>query len=641
MLKLGEPIRTCIDALAAIKLRQFTAARTFSLILVMMSGALAAPQNDNLPVFTSPIDVTGFPVQLHAVAPDPNSGKPVEVALPVGLLGPKMNQLFVTPLSSQFDQNWAVTRDPKTNMTPRDQACSGPNGITSQVQQNVQKIGSGFNAYDISCNLASTGKLLAKQVGSTLYLGYLLTNNKVDFAVTTPVTCHPGHGTPVCPNDPRFSVTFALEIVTVLHTAGFCQLSAENGTAVTQNVNIDGSQNLAGSLASLADDLFLGHKFSAAERAIENTQKQVPLPLDGDFQELRNSDGCTGKNELTSRTLKEFSDFGVVIQAPPPAIIVRLTHPAITPPTVVVSSSDPSGPTLWGPSIATNRPVAQVGSSLEVNGRYFPPSLNLSTALPVSLGHGAPNSIILGGPCFGGGTDLQWGPAAGPLHVQRLPGTTQATCSGSYNAVNLAPSTTYQFSARDCDAFTCSLWSAPVKVTTAVANPDKGKVVLTLDGTNALGTATVTAGGTFDITVTIPRNASSGNHKVRAVDGTAVAEAAIVISAASSGAKASMMMVGVLNGESGCPNHPITSTQTDAPFMLFGSGFPAGSIAIHLDAPAGLALGTAVAQADGSFCQKMTGVPGSQAGNHTLVAVQNGSVDTQMAVTFVLPSLVH
>ena len=102
-----------------------------------------------------------------------------------------------------------------------------------------------------------------------------------------------------------------------------------------------------------------------------------------------------------------------------------------------------------------------------------------------------------------------------------------------------------------------------------------------------------------------------------------------------------MIMVGILPGESGCPNHPISSTQTDANFLLFGSGFGAGTVAIHLDNATGFSVGSATAQADGSFCQKMVGVPSRLAGNHLLVAAQNGELRAQTAVAFVVVSVLH
>jgi hypothetical protein len=107
------------------------------------------------------------------------------------------------------------------------------------------------------------------------------------------------------------------------------------------------------------------------------------------------------------------------------------------------------------------------------------------------------------------------------------------------------------------------------------------------------------------------------------------------------GGNASIMMVGVLPGETGCPNHPISSTQTDDTFMLFGRGFASGTVAVRLDVPSGTALGTATVRADGSICQQMHSPPANAAGAHTLVAVQNGAVAARAPVTFVTPSLVR
>jgi hypothetical protein len=98
------------------------------------------------------------------------------------------------------------------------------------------------------------------------------------------------------------------------------------------------------------------------------------------------------------------------------------------------------------------------------------------------------------------------------------------------------------------------------------------------------------------------------------------------------------MMVGLLIGETGCPNHPISSTQTDDTFILFGAGFAPGLVTIHLDTTMGSTLGTAMVRADGSICQQMQSPPGNEAGAHTLMATQNGAVVAQTAVTFVLPS---
>lgn len=138
-----------------------------------------APQlhaDENLPVYTSPIDITRGRIQLRAVAPERDTGKPIDVPLPVDLLGPKINRMMNTPLGAQMDEYWNVTPDPTTGMTPRQQASDGEQGIKHRVQDEIR---------------------------------YQLLNNTVEFYVTTSATCHRDRGTFACPNDPRFSVRSA------------------------------------------------------------------------------------------------------------------------------------------------------------------------------------------------------------------------------------------------------------------------------------------------------------------------------------------------------------------------------------------------------------------------------------------------
>lgn len=232
---------------------------------------------------------------------------------------------------------------------------------------------------------------------------------------------------------------------------------------------------------------------------------------------------------------------------------------------------------------------------------------------------------------------MRWGPA-GSLIVQRLPGTPRAPCAGLFSATKLTPSTAYEFSARNCDAVTCSLWSSPVRVTTGKVDPDQGKVVVKLDGRAEVGSGVITERGTFETTVTIPASAVAGTHRLLAFHGGAIAARTTiaVTGVAAPGARASIMMVGVLAGETGCPNHPISSTAADANFMLFGAGFQAGAVSVRLNTVNGLVVGNAVAQGNGTFCQSMVGVPASQAGNHRLVALQNGAIQAQIPATFVV-----
>ncbi len=637
--------------LSGLRLKMLSCFGAILILLLYLCGnsqVYAQRSNDNLPVYTSPIDVTGLKIQLRAMAPDRDSGRPVEVVLPVGLIGPKLGQLFSTPLSSQIDQYWNATPDPKTSMTARQAACDGKGGIKEQVGKEVAKQGN--TAYDIACELAATGKLVVKQVGSTMYLGYLLTSNSVSFASTSPYTCKNDHGTPFCPNDPRFTVRFSTEIVTLVRTPSLCQITAEGGTVYVVAASFE-SKNGAADVAKLVK----GKEFIAGEVALTNTMRNQPLPIDNAFKELRTSDACTGRAPGVSRILTAFRDLEAVIDLRQ-GIILRASHAGLTPPTLDVPNPGgvsvvppPSVPSFTRPTVSTSQPLVTAGNAIQARGQYFPPNSNLATTLPVSMQHGGygANSAILGGVCFGGATELSFGPPSIQPSLQRLPGDGQGKCAASYNATNLTPNTAYQFRARDCDPITCSQWSATVKVVTAKVDDARGKVLLTLDSGTPLGTTSVNAQGAFEASITIPAATTAGIHTIRAINGEARADVSIQVAASSTaqspagGRKASITMIGLLGGETGCPSRPITSTQTDDTFMLFGAGFAPGAVAIRLDTVTGLALGSASVRGDGSICQRIQSAPGNKAGAHTLVALQNGVVVAQAAVTFVQPSIVR
>lgn len=681
----------------------------FAAVALLLFGSTVllaqSSQAGNLPIYTSPIDVTGLKLQLRVTAPDRDSGKPVEVALPVNLLGPKMNQLFATPLSTQMDQYWNVIPDSKTGMTPRQTACDGKDGIKQQVADQVAA--KGKRAYDISCNLASKGQLVVKQVGATMTLAYLLTNNTVSFASTSAQTCNSNNGSAFCPNDPRFTVHFATEIVTVVRTAGLCQVVAENGTVYVVAASFE-AKNAA---ADVAKFLF-GQDFLLGEVAMTNTVRRQPLPLDDSFKELRTSAACTGKTPGVSRVLTAFRDLEAVIDMRQ-GILLKASHSGIVAPTLDGSAAGsasngpiPSVPSFTRPMIATSQPLVTAGNTIRISGQHFPLNVGRSTSLPVTMRHGGygPNSTILGGVCFAGATELEWGPVGGAQRVQRLPGGAQGVCAAAYDASGLTPNTAYQFRVRDCDPITCSPWSPTLRASTEKADTQKGTVLLTLDsgasagnaiqghatpnthntgavssgkvlvntstnvrtrpvldtrtgsatsatrgeflgalgGGTPLGSTSVDARGNFETTITIPAGTSIGAHTIHAVNGDAMADVTIQVTAGGATGKASIMMVGLLKGETGCPNHPISSTQTDSFFTLFGAGFVAGgTVAIHLDSAAGSTLGTAVVRPDGSICQQIPSAPGNKAGGHTLVAVQSGATVAQTAVTFVLPSIVR
>jgi hypothetical protein len=391
-----------------------------------------------------------------------------------------MNAVLGTPLSTQFDQFWN-TPDPGTGKTPRQEACDGPNGAKQRLEAQVLAIGDEgtHRAYDISCNLATTGQMVVKQVGYDLFLGYQLLNNTIDFRSTSPQTC----GTGFCLDDPRFTVTFASEIMISIHTPDICSLTAENGTVTLHAVQID-SHNASGAIAQF----FGGQKFIAAEAGIQASVSQKKLPLDDALKELRESAICTDPNNPGAQALKAFTELETII-APAQGIVMKLNQLPITPPGIegpnVATGQPASGasvPSFARPNI-TIQPIAHAGDTVSVAGQFFPPSRNFATVQPLSLQHGGygPNSEVLGGPCIGGGTDLEWGVDGGPLHVERLPAQSASySCAAQYEAKNLTAATRYRFRARDCNAFTCSLWGAPLMLATSASEIAK-KVVLALD----------------------------------------------------------------------------------------------------------------------------------------------------------------
>jgi hypothetical protein len=607
-------------------------------------------------LFTSPIDVTGAYLQLHTAAPSRDTQQLVDVALPPGLLPPKMARLLGMPLSAQFDQYWN-TVDPKTGLVPRQAACDGApgqEGIKQTVVKEVAKIGSSYSAYDIQCNLATTGQLLAQQSGSTTTFAYQLTNNTVTFRATSPYSCNPNHTGYGCPNDPLFTVHFATQLVTALRTPSLCQISADQGTVYVVAASIEGD-NAAGDIARFIK----ADKFIAAEVAITNTVRKLPLPIDDSLAELRNSGPCTGKTPGASHLLAGFRKLDTEIDPRNPSvtmpglwsvIVLRATHVGIEAPQVGVPNPGgpptpiPSTPSFTYPQITTSQPVIKAGSTVQVSGQHFPRNINMATTLPVSMLHKSyPGSSL---PiCLGGWTELEWGPV-GRSGVQRLQGDAQGSCAKQFAATNLTASTGYQFRARDCDLITCSPWSAPVSVTTARIDPNWGRVVLTLDGGTPLGTGTIDAQGNFSASITIPAATPAGTHTIHAVNHInadnrdATATENVQVTAVTATSNASMMMVAQLQGQTGCPNLPILSAGTDDTFMLFGSGFGSGTVTIRLDTETGVVLGTATVRADGSFCQEAHSVPSSQAGKHTLVALQNGAVVARLATEFVRPSVI-
>ena len=628
----------------------------FALTLLLGAASVRAQNlpvgNSPLPVFTSPIDVTGAILRIAISVADPDTKKRVDTPPPAELFSFTSREIFEKPLSTMADERWNLIPDKNTGRTQRQMACDS---IDAQVAAINQKLPDNVRLV-VFCNLATQGTMHAQQKGAILNLAYQLTNNEITVRVNTPGTCKPEAGKRFCPDDPQATITFAAQVVSSVGAKSLCSMSATDGTQVVLSPTFRGDTHIASVGLDLVRLLMPNNAFPMAEEALKSVQKQVPLPHVAFFNAMSSNPACSGKLPGAGNLLRVLPTLETEIDLRIRRIIMRATHPGINPPQVGAPSATapPAFPkSFTRPEISLSQPFVQAGNSIQVSGKNFPRSVNLSKSLPVTFQHeGYANNSSLPA-CGDGRTELQVG-----SNVQIVRADATGRCPGKFELTNLTPNTTYQLRARDCDLITCSAWSAPVRVTTARADATPGQVTLTLDsgtrphqpnrpwdkrprGSGQLGTVSTDANGTFTATVTIPAGTPAGTHTIHAVAGTAETSENFQVSAAPGTGtgpapgtrRGTMMMVFARPGQKGCPNNPIASTGINDTFMLAGSGFGPGTITIRLDTATGAVLGSAAVQADGNFCGQMrsTGKPGK----YTLIAVQNGAVVSQLPTQFV------
>ena len=80
--------------------------------------------NSPLPVFTSPIDVTGATLRIAINAPHPDTQQRVDMLPPPALLPAELNELLENPINVVFDRRWN-SPDSKTGVIPRQAMCDG------------------------------------------------------------------------------------------------------------------------------------------------------------------------------------------------------------------------------------------------------------------------------------------------------------------------------------------------------------------------------------------------------------------------------------------------------------------------------------------------------------------------------------
>jgi hypothetical protein len=307
-----------------------TLVRPVSLALACFMTCLAPARADvNLPVYTTPIEITGTKLSITAFAPDKNTGVMVPQPIPPGAFGPKLAALTAVPINVLMDGRWNGTPAQVTAGTsPRQAACDGPSGVKAQVSK--QASDSGSRAYDISCNFGTTGQVYVRQVGNALYLSYQVLNNSASFRTTSHFTCNQDNGTFLCPNDPSFQVRFAFEMLTLIWTPQLCAIHAEPPDVYLHGVQIT-SHNLAADTAMFIDEAFKGDRFLAGELAMEAQETRAPITIDDAFAELRNSPSCAGTG-LQARVFRLFSELDTLVTNQ--GVEFRATHLPIAAPSI-------------------------------------------------------------------------------------------------------------------------------------------------------------------------------------------------------------------------------------------------------------------------------------------------------------------
>jgi hypothetical protein len=172
-----------------------------------------------------------------------------------------------------------------------------------------------------------------------------------------------------------------------------------------------------------------------------------------------------------------------------------------------------------------------------------------------------------------------------------------------------------------------------VKINGEFFPPNGGSVSLSLKGGGRLGTATLSAQGTFSTTVTIPAGTAAGSYTILATAGSAQAQTDIQVLAPGGNGTLTASWQG----------HIFTDIDLDNPFTLSGVNFAPGPIDIYLDSPNGPLIGSATVAADGTFSKDLnvSSDVAVHAGKRKVVAVQNGADVGEITLNFVFPEVIH
>jgi hypothetical protein len=594
-----------------------------SSILILQLSDVAEAQN--VRIFTTPVDITGFPVSFEAVAPDRHTGQMALQPFPPGVLGPGITELLSTPINIVFDARWNGTPEQRTAGTaPIQLACDGPGGVRAQVMANVAAIGE--TAYDVSCDFATSGSVFVKQADGALHMSYQLFNNVARFRSTYNLTCHPDGVEFYCPNDPKFTVTFSVELLMVIRTSPtICALRSEEPKVFLHAVDIE-SENAS---ASLAMFLF-GGEFMALELAMQASIGDSKIDTDRAFAEIRAACETSGS---VSKTLATFRELETEVRHPG-GLVFRAVHPTITAPSFLTTSESDSTPSFFRPSITTP-PIVRAGFDFWVRGHLFPRPIDPTKAY---LNIRRDNTLT----CRVGSTELEYGPVGATPQISQIASESEPShrCADLHIVSALQPATQYRFRVRDCDVLTCSPWSVPLEMTT-LSGLAPAPVEITLDTGATLGTVDVDDAGSFETAVLMPPDTPAGAHRLSAATGDASDTISITVEPPGP-PQGSLILTASIDGDEGCPMQEIPPNMVAGKvFGLFGFGFVPGQVNLFIDSMAVHYIGSGVVGGEGTFCGRFWAPPLEFVGSHSIIAVQEGTPRASLAVKIHRPGFVN
>ena len=530
------------------------------------------------------VDITGTPLGVQVLFADKGSPTrtahalaPYEAAL--GLSGGFLASLL-TPLSQFFDQVWSQTKDSK-GKTMRDRVKDQvSSGITTQVNSQFP----GHPPYNIFVSLPETGILRALVVsgpsvvsgGTLIYLSYEINGNSASWSL------HNTQVWPLLPSDAGYTLTFDLELfIQIIIPAQVNNPLTTVALAFVENSNISGA-NTSAQIADFVGGLinFINGQpfniFQAAEGSIDSEGSGVAVNLGGVSTLL------AGIPTAWQQALPYgFTQLTALIQQQ--QLFLQFGHPQDPTPDVFNAALS-AVPGLIHAQITTAQEV-NAGQSASVSGANFP--LAQAAALYIGWSDTTSGTVTE--------SDLNWGPDGGPTQAVTIPRNGNDG-KNVYIASGLAPNSMYEFSVRDQDLLTETPFSAPFAATTTTTNLIELSLVPVAGGPETpVGTASLTATGSFSAPINIPLNQPPGMYNLTAVlPGIAPVSTELQVVAAGQPLPPSIQVVGV--------QPPATAFLTDeVPFTVSLEGFLPGTVSVFVDSPTGQLIGTAASSGPGNF----------------------------------------